>query len=428
MYWCGDDEGWFDDSGGDGFDGGDDGQNEDDEPEDEEQEEEEPEEGAGGGGGDDDDFNSDEDLPELDEDVFGSAEDFPNAVDADFEEDAGDWTPDDYSESAGRLFGDNPFFGDSLETKLADSGFQPFEDSAFGRAFDQIAPGTSENVRLFERDGHLSAFGIVSQAALALLMARYTGLDLSGLEVAVPPLGERVEPQPLPPAFSAVEQKDAVDLRKYATPVGDQRQTSRCSAFAWTHALELAHNVTGQQAARLSPTYTMLQFQRMQGDARDYAYAHRGGDGTVGGPDPGEVLVERGSCRQDLWPDDDDNPRARESQLDADAEQRRLEGKPWPVALEDVKKVLSAGCPVHVAMNTGRVFTEVGRDGLFNAAERPSGIHGRHAMLITGYTGNFFTVKNSWGTSWGDNGYCYIPRNVLAESNAEFVALLAKRQ
>ena len=188
-----------------------------------------------------------------------------------------------------------------------------------------------------------------------------------------------------------------------STPLrwGDQRQTSRCSAFAWTHALELAHNVTGQQAARLSPTYTMLQFQRMQGDARDYAYAHRGGDGTVGGPDPGEVLVERGSCRQDLWPDDDDNPRARESQLDADAEQRRLEGKPWPVALEDVKKVLSAGCPVHVAMNTGRVFTEVGRDGLFNAAERPSGIHGRHAMLITGYTGNFFTVKNSWGDQLG---------------------------
>jgi len=67
-----------------------------------------------------------------------------------------------------------------------------------------------------------------------------------------------------------------------------------------------------------------------------------------------------------------------------------------PSLLDDVKKVLSAGCPVHVSMNTGGAFSEVGRDGLFNAAEAPSGMHGRHAMLMVGYTGNFFTVKNSW--------------------------------
>jgi C1A family cysteine protease len=48
-------------------------------------------------------------------------------------------------------------------------------------------------------------------------------------------------------------------------------------------------------------------------------------------------------------------------------------------------------------------------------------------MLITGYTGNYFIVKNSWGTNWGDNGYCYIPRKVLAESDADFVAVLIGR-
>jgi Papain family cysteine protease len=93
-----------------------------------------------------------------------------------------------------------------------------------------------------------------------------------------------------------------------------------------------------------------------------------------------------------------------------------------------VKKVLSAGCPVHVSMNTGAAFSGVGRDGVFNAAEGPSGRHGRHAMLIVGYVGNFFTLKNSWGTDWGDQGFCYIPKNVLAASDPEFVAVLVKKQ
>jgi C1A family cysteine protease len=97
------------------------------------------------------------------------------------------------------------------------------------------------------------------------------------------------------------------------------------------------------------------------------------------------------------------------------------------IALEDVRKVLSAGCPVQVSMNTGTTFSEVGRDGQFNAAEPPSGRHGRHAMLMVGYVGNFFIVKNSWGTDWGDKGYCYIPKNVLAASDPEFVAILLKR-
>ena len=56
-----------------------------------------------------------------------------------------------------------------------------------------------------------------------------------------------------------------VDLRKYASPVGER--------------------------VRLSPSYSILEFQRMQGDAQDFSYAHAGGEGTVGGPDPGLVLA-----------------------------------------------------------------------------------------------------------------------------------------
>lgn len=74
-------------------------------------------------------------------------------------------------------------------------------------------------------------------------------------------------------------------------------------------------------------------------------------------------------------------------------------------------------------MNTGAAFSKVGRDGVLNASEKPSGDHGRHAMLIVGYIGNYFIVKNSWGTDWGDGGYCYIPKRLLADSEPNFVAI-----
>jgi hypothetical protein len=78
-------------------------------------------------------------------------------------------------------------------------------------------------------------------------------------------------------------------------------------------------------------------------------------------------------------------------------------------------------------MNTGPGFADIGRDGIVNSAEPPSGQHGRHAMLCVGFTGNFYIIKNSWGTDWGDKGYCYMPRKVLMDSDPEFVAVLINR-
>jgi len=424
-------------NGDDGDDGGpddqgqddqDDGQDSDQPPDDDQNDQNQNDDGGGNNDDNlDDMFASSDDLPPVDDDVFASAADFPNADASDFEDDAGDWSATDYQESAENLFGDHPFFGDTLIQQKTDEGYQPYQDIAFNQGFDQIAPGTSDTVQLFEREGRLVAFGVVSQAVLELLMARYTGIDWTNLEVGVPPKGDAVPPQPLPPAFANVTEQDAVDLRKYVTPVGDQGQTGRCSAFAWTHAAEMSRNILNEESPRLSPNFTMLEFQRMQGDARDYEYAYEGGDGTVSGPDPGQVLVENGTCRQDLWPDDRPGPVAPERQLETDAQRYRLEAVPLPIAIDDVKKVLSAGCPVHVSMNTGAAFSGVGRDGVFNAAEAASGRHGRHAMLIVGYVGNFFTLKNSWGTDWGDQGFCYIPKNVLAASDPDFVGVLLKR-
>ena len=426
----GDDDGGYDDDGGGGSGDGD--QNEDDD-QDQQDEADEQEEDAGDDQQNDEngDGSSYDEDPIVDNDVFTSAEDYPNAGEEDFDTDEGNWTDEDYSVSAKNLFGDNQFFGDTLQTRMADQGYQAVPDQRFNQQFDSITPGLGSGLHLFERQGQLSAFGFVPMIALELLRSRFPSINFNNVDVGIPGLGggggEKIPVQPLPPDLAAVQEKDAVDLRKYASPVGDQAQTSRCSAFAWTHAQEMSSRILTNDTARLSPNYTMWGFQQMQGDARDFRTAYKGGDGTVGGPDPGNVLVKQGTCRQELWPDDRPEPVVGENQLQTDAGTHRLAGQPLPIAFEDVRKVLSAGMPVHVSMNTGPAFADIGRDGIVNSAEPPSGQHGRHAMLCVGYTGNFFIIKNSWGSDWGENGYCYVPRKVLMESDPEFVAVILNR-
>ena len=46
---------------------------------------------------------------------------------------------------------------------------------------------------------------------------------------------------------------------------------------------------------------------------------------------------------------------------------------------------------------------------------------GGHAVCIVGYDDNLnggrFIVRNSWGTSWGDNGYFYMPYQVIQNTS-----------
>lgn len=413
----------------------------DEEGEDDEEEEDGEDEGEDGDDeeeDDDDDDDAIEDLDEDDEEVFGSADDYENADEEDFEDDDGDWDDADYEETAEHLFGETEHYGETWEEQWVALGYEPAPDrDQYYVEVDQVAPGISDIVDFFVHEGTVYAIGYVSLAELKDLVQRLPHVDFSLVNVAVPQSSitqqsaakgkASKKSRIIPKKALEADPKDTVDLRKFASPVGNQKQTSRCSAFAWTHALELVANVQKKDYPRLSPSWSMLQFQKLQGDFKDHAYAAAGGEGTIGGPDPGGVLVKKGTASQDLWPDDAKKPKAADKKLEADAKKYKLEAKLFELELKDLKKALSSGYPVHVGMNTGEAFSNVGRDGVFKAAEEPSGDHGRHAMLIVGYIGNYFIVKNSWGEDWGDKGYCYIPKKVLAASEPTFVGIAAKK-
>lgn len=49
-------------------------------------------------------------------------------------------------------------------------------------------------------------------------------------------------------------------------------------------------------------------------------------------------------------------------------------------------------------------------------------VHFVDCMNIIGYddSNQYFICANSWGTSWGANGYCYIPYEFLLNPNLGF--------
>ena len=86
-----------------------------------------------------------------------------------------------------------------------------------------------------------------------------------------------------------------------------------------------------------------------------------------------------------------------------------------------VKKAISEGYPCMLGFIVAKSFYnskgEVWREE--KSDDGPTGQHGRHAMCVVGYDNNkyggSFRVLNSWGTSWRDNGYVWIPYKDFAK-------------
>lgn len=93
----------------------------------------------------------------------------------------------------------------------------------------------------------------------------------------------------------------------------------------------------------------------------------------------------------------------------------------------DCKLVLAAQTPVVFGFTVYSSFFDVGRDGIVKVPDiTRENVEGGHAVLMVGYKrlkprGAFYAiVRNSWGTSWGDAGYCYFPMMwLMNEMNAD---------
>lgn len=91
--------------------------------------------------------------------------------------------------------------------------------------------------------------------------------------------------------------------------------------------------------------------------------------------------------------------------------------------IDTVKTCIQDGYPVVFAFPVTRDF--MSKTSLFTVESvDKSKVVGYHAMLITGYGKTVgFEIRNSWGTGWGDKGYCFITEQAMKENAFDYWTL-----
>ncbi len=200
-----------------------------------------------------------------------------------------------------------------------------------------------------------------------------------------------------------------VDLRPLMTSVEDQKQTNSCSANATAGAYEyLMKRHLGDASYDVSRMFMYFNGRAVASEAIT--------DDGAALSDVIQGLQQAGACSEETWPFDEDKVNDEpDEQAFAEAKQFLVEDvHQIPTELAAWKTALAMGNPIIFGLKLFGSFDKQRKPGLVpapSAAEAQRASHGGHAMLCVGYSDadKVFIVRNSWGESWGDEGYCYIP-------------------
>lgn len=191
------------------------------------------------------------------------------------------------------------------------------------------------------------------------------------------------------------------------TPIKDQKQCGSCWAFSATGALEGVAALFAQKPGQSFSEQQLVDCSRKYGN-----------DGCDGG------------LMNQAFQFVIDNGIETEAQYPYKARDQICKSKVGDFKVNHFVNVppkssgaLAAACdkqPISVAIEADEIMDYKG--GIF--ADKKCGDSLDHGVLLVGYTSDYWIVKNSWGVSWGEQGYIRMSRSAIPDSKGGICGIL----
>ncbi|MDR2918508.1 MAG: C1 family peptidase [Tannerella sp.] len=206
----------------------------------------------------------------------------------------------------------------------------------------------------------------------------------------------------------------SIDLRSGFTQIKSQGNQGSCSAFTLASIYEYILKTNNALESDLSESFLYYNARKKKGDT--------GKDNGSNFYDSINALMDSGICTEQLFPYNADVFDKEPGQEAYDDGASRLVKKALNVKtnIDDIRSALAEGYPIAISLRVFDSFSET--NGFVHRPsenELKNETSGNHAMVICGYSDEqrLFIIRNSWGTSFGENGYCYIPYSYIGDSS-----------
>lgn len=201
--------------------------------------------------------------------------------------------------------------------------------------------------------------------------------------------------------------RNTVDLRQWAGPVDDQFELGSCTANATVNAYELLVNqLRPKDSAELSRLFVYYNSRKESNTIFE--------DSGAFVRDALKAVMANGISTEELWPYNIDKFTVEPSEAAyQDAKQRKISQYQRIKGVDNMLDALNNNRPVVFGTTIFDSFLDLNSTNYVVSvpvnANQLQNLDG-HAMCMIGYNldQQMFLAKNSFGTEWGDRGFCWI--------------------